>query len=87
VKIREYLVVGLPVVATALRETRVTGGGAIVTIEEDSAEAFLAPLIALLSSPEAWDASAERARARGMELLWPTQAERLVGAYRDLDGR
>lgn len=87
VKIREYLVVGLPVLATALRETRVTGGGAIVTIEEDSAEAFLAPLIALLSSPEAWDASAERARARGMELLWPTQAERLVGAYRDLDGR
>jgi glycosyltransferase involved in cell wall biosynthesis len=84
VKIREYLVVGLPVVATALRETQVTGGGAVVTIEEDSAEAFLASLLALLSSPEAWDASAERARARGMELLWPTQAERLVGAYRDL---
>jgi glycosyltransferase involved in cell wall biosynthesis len=87
VKIREYLVVGLPVVATALRETQVTGGGAVVTIEEDSAEAFLASLLALLSSPEAWDASAARARARGMELLWPTQAEKLVGAYRDLDGR
>jgi glycosyltransferase involved in cell wall biosynthesis len=86
VKIREYLVVGLPVVATALRETLVTGGGAIVTIEEDAAEAFLAPLLALLSSPEAWGESAERARARGLELLWPTQAERLVGAYRDLDG-
>ncbi len=32
VKILEYLVVGLPVVATALRETRVTGGEAIVTV-------------------------------------------------------
>ncbi len=87
VKIREYLVVGLPVVATALRETRVTGGDAVVTVEEDSPEAFLPPLVELLSSPDAWRASADRARARGMELLWPTQAERLVGAYRDLEGR
>jgi len=85
VKIREYLVVGLPVVATALRETRVTGGNAIVTIEEDSAEAFVPPLVELLSSAEAWRASADRARARGMELLWPTQAERLLTAYRELD--
>ncbi len=85
VKIREYLVVGLPVVATALRETRVTGGGALVTVEEDSAEAFLAPLIELLSSPDVWRASADRARARGMELLWPTQAEKLLAAYRELD--
>ena len=85
VKIREYLVVGLPVVATALRETRVTGGGAVVMVEEDAAEAFLAPLIELLGSPDAWRASADRARARGMELLWPTQAEKLLAAYRQLD--
>jgi glycosyltransferase involved in cell wall biosynthesis len=84
VKIREYLVVGLPVLATALRETLVTGGDAIVALEEDSAEAFLDPLVELLTAPGAWRASADRARARGMELLWPTQREKLVAAYRDL---
>jgi len=84
VKILEYLVVGLPVVATALRETRVTGGDAIVTVEEDSAEGFLAPLIELLSSAEAWRARADRARERGTELLWPAQSEGLLAAYRDL---
>jgi glycosyltransferase involved in cell wall biosynthesis/GT2 family glycosyltransferase len=85
VKIIEYLVVGLPVVATALSETLVTGGEAIVTVEEDSLEAFVAPLVELLTSTERWSASAARARARGRELLWPTQAERLLAAYRDLD--
>ena len=87
VKIREYLVVGLPVVATALRETLVTGADAIVALEEDSAEAFVAPLLELLDSTEQWRASADRARARGMQLLWPTQREKLIAAYRDLDAR
>jgi glycosyltransferase involved in cell wall biosynthesis len=84
VKIREYLVVGLPVVATALRETLLTGGDAVVTVREDSAEAFVDPLVELLGSAEQWRASADRARARGMELLWPTQAERLIAAHREL---
>jgi glycosyltransferase involved in cell wall biosynthesis len=86
VKIREYLVVGLPVVAIALRETEVTGGDAIATVEEDSADAFAATLAELLGSKDAWRASAERARARGMELLWPTQGEILIAAYRELHG-
>lgn len=86
VKILEYLAVGLPVVATALRETLVTGGDAVVTIAEDSAEAFTAPLIELLTSTDAWQASADRARARGMQLLWPTQAEGLIDAYEKLSG-
>ncbi len=81
VKIREYLVIGLPVVATALRETMITGGDAVVAIEEDSVAAFVGPLYELLSSAEAWRASADRARARGMELLWPAQGERLLAAY------
>lgn len=81
VKILEYLAVGLPVVASALRETEVTGGEAIVAVEEDSAEAFVAPLIELLTSADAWRASADRARARGMELLWPAQAAALIAAY------
>jgi glycosyltransferase involved in cell wall biosynthesis len=87
VKIREYLVVGLPVVASALRETQVTGGDAVVTVEEDSADAFAAPLVELLGSQDAWRASAERARSKGMQLLWPTQGERLLAAYRELDRR
>lgn len=84
VKIREYLVVGLPVVATALRETRITGGDAVTTVEEDSAETFAAVVAKLLVSPEQWRASAERARARGMKLLWPAQAKKLVAAYGEL---
>ncbi len=85
VKILEYLVVGLPVVATALRETQVTGGDAVVTVEEDSVEAFVAPLVDLLTSVETWRTHADRARERGTELLWPTQGEALLAAYRDLD--
>jgi len=84
VKILEYLALGLPVVASALRATEVTGGDAIVTIAEDSVEAFITPLIELLTSTDAWQASADRARARGMQLQWPVQAECLIHAYRKL---
>ncbi len=87
VKIREYLVIGLPVVATPLRETQVTGGDAILAVEEDTVEAFLDPIIELLSSPAEWRAASDRARARGMGLLWPTQAEMLIAAYGELPGR
>jgi glycosyltransferase involved in cell wall biosynthesis len=84
VKIREYLVVGLPVVASALRETAITGGDAVTLVGEDSVAGFQVPLQRLLASPEAWREDAERARARGLQLLWPTQAEVLLGAYREL---
>jgi len=84
VKILEYLVVGLPVVATALRETRVTGGDAVVAVAEDTVEAYVTPIVELLSSPASWQASATRARARGTELLWPAQGEKLLAAYREL---
>jgi glycosyltransferase involved in cell wall biosynthesis len=84
VKILEYLAVGLPVVASALRETMVTSGGAAVTVTEDSAEAFVAPLIELLTSADVWQASADTARARGMQFQWPTQAAALTAAYHDL---
>jgi glycosyltransferase involved in cell wall biosynthesis len=87
VKIMEYLVVGLPVVATALRETRVTGADAVVTVVEDSVEAYVTPIADLLSSPENWQAQADRARARGGELLWPAQGKKLVTAYRELGAR
>ncbi len=84
VKIIEYLAVGLPVVATALRETKVTAGDAVATIAEDTVEAFIAPIIELLTSTDTWQASADRARTRGARLLWPAQCERLIEGYRDL---
>jgi glycosyltransferase involved in cell wall biosynthesis len=84
VKVLEYLAVGLPVVASALRETKVTGGDAIVTVADDSIEAFITPLIELLTSTDAWQASADRARGRGMQLQWPAQAESLIDAYESL---
>jgi hypothetical protein len=62
----------------------VTGGDAIVTLEDDSAEAFVPALLELLAADEVWRASSDRARARGMELLWPTQGEKLLAAYREL---
>lgn len=87
VKILEYLAVGLPVVASALRETKVTGGAAITTITEDSAAAFIAPLVELITSKDAWKMSADRARLRGGELQWPVQAACLLDAYRSIGRR
>jgi len=87
VKICEYLVVGLPVVATALKETKITGGDAVLTVEEDSTDAFVARLLELLGSTETWRARADRARARGAELLWPGQAAILTAAYEQLTDR
>jgi glycosyltransferase involved in cell wall biosynthesis len=87
VKIPEYLAVGLPVVASALRETIVTCGDAVATIAEDSIEAFTAPLVELLTCADAWSAAADRARARGTQLQWPAQAEKLIGSYRELRSR
>lgn len=87
VKILEYLAVGLPVVASALRETKVTGGDAVVTVTEDSAQGFVEEIVELLGSAEAWEQHAARARARGVQLLWPAQRDTLLEGYRTLGGR
>jgi glycosyltransferase involved in cell wall biosynthesis len=81
IKILEYLAVGLPVVASALRETRVTGQAAVITVEDDRAEAFVEPLVDLLTDPHAWHAAAALAADRGRDLQWPTQAATLIDAY------
>jgi glycosyltransferase involved in cell wall biosynthesis/peptidoglycan/xylan/chitin deacetylase (PgdA/CDA1 family) len=81
VKIIEYLVVGLPVVASALRETKVTGADAVIVIDEDRVDAFTEPLARLLTDIQAWDIAATLARERGKELQWDAQAEALVAAY------
>jgi len=87
VKILEYLAVGLPVVASDLRETRVTGGEAVVTVSEDSTAAFIDPIVELLSSPQTWQERAGRARERGVQLMWPAQRDTLMRGYRALNGR
>ena len=57
VKILEYLAVGLPVVATALRETVVTGGDAITMVGEDTTEGFTSAILAVLESTDSWRAT------------------------------
>jgi glycosyltransferase involved in cell wall biosynthesis len=84
VKIVEYLAVGLPVVASALRETKITGEDAVIAIAQDSADAFTDPLVGLLTDPDTWKLAARRAWERGRDLQWDAQAEGLIAAYQDL---
>jgi glycosyltransferase involved in cell wall biosynthesis len=81
IKILEYLAVGLPVVATALHETKITGADAVIAIEDDRADAYAAAVASLITNPEAWNAAARLARARGDDLHWPAQAAVLLDAY------
>jgi glycosyltransferase involved in cell wall biosynthesis len=81
IKIIEYLAVGLPVVAGALRETQITGGSALVAIEDDRADAFTEPLVRLLTDQDAWRNAAKVAKIRGRHLQWATQATALTAAY------
>jgi glycosyltransferase involved in cell wall biosynthesis len=82
IKILEYLAVGLPVVATALRETLITGLDAVAAVSGDDPDDFAAPIAALISDPEAWAAASTRASERGKCLRWPAQAALLVDEYR-----
>lgn len=86
VKILEYLAVGLPIVASALRETKRSGGDAVIAIEHDDPSAFVAALRPLLGSRTTWERHAALARARGLENDWSNQARKLIGAYDALGG-
>lgn len=81
IKIHEYLAVGLPIVASALRETKITGQNALIAIEQESVDAFVEPLASLLADRDAWSNLAELARARGDHLHWSEQAAALIAAY------
>ena len=86
VKIGEYLAVGLPVVASALRETQLTGGPAVIAVQDERVESFIEPVVRLLTDPVRWRTAAELARERGHDLQWPAQAARLVESYSRLAG-
>ena len=81
VKIGEYLAVGLPVVASALRETQLTGGPAVITVQDGRVESFVEPVVRLLTDSVHWRATAGLARERGRDLQWPAQAACLVESY------
>jgi glycosyltransferase involved in cell wall biosynthesis len=81
IKILEYLAVGLPVVASALHETEITGRDGVIAIKDNRADAFATSLADLLTDRQAWNRAAELARARGNELHWPEQATTLLSAY------
>ncbi len=81
VKIVEYLVIGLPVVASALRETKITGKTAVIAVEEDQVDAFTEPIVHLLTDMNDWKAAARRAWERGQDLQWDSQAAALIAAY------
>jgi glycosyltransferase involved in cell wall biosynthesis len=86
VKIAEYLAVGLPVVASALRETQLTGGPAVIAVPDGRVESFIEPVAGLLIDPVRWRAAADLARERGRDLQWPAQAANLVESYSRLTG-
>jgi glycosyltransferase involved in cell wall biosynthesis len=81
IKIAEYLAVGLPVVASGLRETKVTGGGAIIAVDDDCVTAMVDPIARLLTDVDAWVLAHARAADRGEALHWPAQAATLLAAY------
>jgi glycosyltransferase involved in cell wall biosynthesis len=87
IKIPEYLAVGLPVVASALRETKVSAGPAVLTVDDDDPAVFADAIASLLSDADAWDVASSRAYRRSRVLQWPAQANMLVSAYESLTSR
>jgi glycosyltransferase involved in cell wall biosynthesis len=84
-KTMEYMAFSLPVVAFALRETRVSAGDAAVYAEPNGVEGFARALVDLLDDEGRRHAMAEVARARvENELAWSHQRRAYVGVYQEL---
>jgi glycosyltransferase involved in cell wall biosynthesis len=83
VKVLDSLVIGRPVVAFALGETRLLVGDAGVIVEPSSAVALAAALIDLLRDPDAVHrlARAAAARPEALGMGWATSATALCTAY------
>ena len=86
VKVLDSLVIGRPVVAFDLQETRLLLGDGGVIVEEPTAAALAAELIRLLRDPAATDrlAVAAAVRPEVLRMGWEHSAAALVAAYAGL---
>ena len=80
-KIAEYLVLGKPVVAYELLETRRTAGDAALLVPAGDEERFTDAILALAHDECLRTALSTAARERGAELVWPKSEEALLAVY------
>jgi len=83
-KIAEYLVLGRPVVAYDLRETRHTAADAALLVQPGDADAFAGAIHLIASDPELRSRLSQRARRRAAALTWEHSERALLGAYASL---
>ncbi len=81
IKVVEYVVLGKPVVAFDLLETRRTVGDAAVLVAAGDLDAFAHAVVALAQQPEERLDLTRRALERAPELVWSHSARALLGAY------
>jgi len=86
VKVLDSMVIGRPVVAFDLQETRLLMGDGGVIVEEPTAAALAAELIRLLRDPAATErlAAAAAVRPEALRMGWDQSAAALVTAYASL---
>ncbi|MGH9156152.1 MAG: glycosyltransferase family 4 protein [Acidimicrobiales bacterium] len=86
-KTMEYMAFGLPVVATGLKETRVTAGDAAVYVASGDPVAFARAMAELLDDPPRRAAMGRQGRQRvEQELAWEHQAPTYVSVFERLIG-
>ena len=88
VKVLDSLVIGRPVVAFDLHETRLLAGSGAEIVQEPSPEALAGAMMGLLRDPQrlAVLASAAARRPEDLDLSWRRSADALVAAYAPLAG-
>ena len=84
-KTMEYMAFELPVVAFDLRETRVSGGDAVVYVTPNDVREYAAAIVALIDDEHRRSLLGKVGRARvENELAWSHQERAYVGVYRRL---
>jgi glycosyltransferase involved in cell wall biosynthesis len=82
VKVAEYMVMGKPVVAFDLKETRHTAQKAALYVEPGNTKAYGDAIVSLLDNPELRDQMGSIGRQRVLEqLCWEHQEQNLLQAY------
>ena len=84
IKVAEYLAAGVPTVAYRLRETEVTGAGAVSYADCGDPESFARAVAALARDEGARRAAGQAALERARELTWEISAGELLRAYERL---